>query len=171
MGFGDRTPACREYTHPRADSHSRVHASIPERTVIGLVLQVHFVKFLGTHGIEIQMPSTTTKKSNPLGVVICRGKTRFVDELLHRDQGHNPTSSELLLERSIAKESEPCATELETQDVSFLQGISRNRWRINGVPVEYAPRISSLKMPQEFQRDLERKNIKPEELTDRIILM
>ena len=31
-----------------------------------------------------------------------------MDKLYLRDPGHNPTSSELLLERCIAKESEPC---------------------------------------------------------------
>ena len=111
-GFGDRTRACRERTHPRANSNSRIFAAIPERTVIGPVRQVHIVKFLGTHGIEIQIPSTTTKERNSW-VVLYRGKNRFVDALPHRDPGHNPTSKEFLLERSIAKESEPCATESE----------------------------------------------------------
>ena len=111
-GFGDRTPACRERTHPRADLNSRIYAAIPERTVIEPVLQVHIVKFLGTHGIEIQIPSTTTKARNSW-VVLYRGKNHFVDALLHRDPGHNPTSKEFLLERSIAKESEPCAAESE----------------------------------------------------------
>ena len=47
--FWDRAPACREYTHPRADS------------ILGRpVLQVHIIQFLGTHGIEIQVPSTTS---------------------------------------------------------------------------------------------------------------
>ena len=36
-----------------------------------------------------------------------------MDELHLRDPAHNPTSSELLLERSVAKESEPCSTEME----------------------------------------------------------
>ena len=36
-----------------------------------------------------------------------------MNELHVRDPGHNPTSSELLLERSIAKESETCSTEME----------------------------------------------------------
>ena len=41
-GFGDRTPARREYTHhPRADSDSRIYASITGRTIIGPVVQVH----------------------------------------------------------------------------------------------------------------------------------
>ena len=43
--------------------------------------------------------------------MICRGKNRYVDELHFRDPGHNPTSSELLLERSIAKGIEPCSTD------------------------------------------------------------
>ena len=34
---------------------------------------------------------------------ICRGKNRFVEELPHREPGPNPTSKELLLERSIAE--------------------------------------------------------------------
>ena len=106
-GFGDRTPACREYTRPRADSDSRIYAAIPGRTFIGPVLQDHiFLQFLGTHGIKIQIPSTTTPGGNSWEV-ICRGKNRFVDELHLRDPGHNPTSGELHLERSIAKESKP----------------------------------------------------------------
>ena len=96
---------------PRADSNSRIYAAIAERTAIEPVLQVHVIKFLGTYGIEIQIPSATTKDRSSW-VVICRGKNRFVDESLHRDPRHNPTSK-LLLGRSIAKESEPCATELE----------------------------------------------------------
>ena len=45
--------------------------------------------------------------------MISRGKNRHVDELHLGDPGHNPTSSELLLERSVAKESEPCSAEME----------------------------------------------------------
>ena len=63
-------------------------------------------------GIEIQIPSTSTPDRNSW-VVICRGKNRFVEGLHARDPGHNPTSNDLLVERSIAKESEPCSTELE----------------------------------------------------------
>ena len=33
-GFGGRTPACREYTRPHADSNSRIYAAIPDRTII-----------------------------------------------------------------------------------------------------------------------------------------
>ena len=68
------------------------------------------------HGIEIQIPSATTPDRDS-GVVIRRGKNRFVDELHLRDPGHNPTSNELLLERSIAKESERCSTELEQSTI------------------------------------------------------
>ena len=111
-GFGDRTPACREYTHFRAGSDSRVCAAIPGRTVIGPVIEVHVTQVLGTVGIESQIPSTTTQ-GRTSWVVICRGKKRYVEELHFRDPGHNPTSSELLLERSIAKEGEPCSAEME----------------------------------------------------------
>ena len=58
-----------------------------------------------THGNEVQIPSTTTP-SRISWVVICQGKNRCVDELHLRDPENNPTSSELLLERSVAKESE-----------------------------------------------------------------
>ena len=45
--------------------------------------------------------------------VIFRGQNRYVDELHLIDPGHRPTTSELLCERSIAKGSEPCSTEME----------------------------------------------------------
>ena len=82
---------------PRAESDSRIYAAIPERTTIGPVLQVHIVRFLGTHGIEIPITSTTTPNRSSW-VVICRRKNRYVDELRLRDPGHNPTSNESLLE-------------------------------------------------------------------------
>ena len=70
-GFGDRTPACWDYTLPRADSDSRIYAAIPGQTIIGPVLQVYIIQFLGIKGIEIQIPSTTTKERTSWGV-ICR---------------------------------------------------------------------------------------------------
>ena len=60
-GFGDRTPACREWTLLRADSDSTIYAGIPGQTLIGAVFQVHILQFLGINGIEIQLPSLTTK--------------------------------------------------------------------------------------------------------------
>ena len=74
-GFGDQTPARRECTHPRAVSDSRIYAASPGRTIIGPVIQVHIIQFLGTHGIESQIPSTTTPNRTSW-VVICRGKNR-----------------------------------------------------------------------------------------------
>ena len=62
-GCGDRTPACREYTHPRADSDSSIFAAIPGRTIIGPPIQVHIFQFLGTHGFEVQIPSRQTQNS------------------------------------------------------------------------------------------------------------
>ena len=58
--FGDGTPACRECTDPRADSDSRLFAAFRERTIMGSVLHIHIIKFLGNYGIEIQIPSTTS---------------------------------------------------------------------------------------------------------------
>ena len=66
-GSGDRTPACREYTHPRADSGSRIYAAIPERTLVGPVLQTHIVRFLGTHGTEISNSIHDNVRSKFLG--------------------------------------------------------------------------------------------------------
>ena len=63
-------------------------------------------------GCGDRTPSTTTPDRTSW-IVICRGRNRFVDELHVRDPGHNPTSIELLLERSIANESELCSAELE----------------------------------------------------------
>ena len=61
---------------------------------------------------EIQILSATTKERNSW-VVICRGKNRYVEELYLHDPDHNPTSSELLFERPVAKESETCPAVLE----------------------------------------------------------
>ena len=111
-GFGDRTPACREYTHPREDKHFRIYVAIPERTVIGPGIQVHIRQFLGTHGIEIQVPSTTTP---------CRGKNRLVYELHFRDPGHKITFGTIY-----AKESEPCSTELEHSRIEETHATQSN---------------------------------------------
>ena len=72
-GFEDRTPACREYTLPREDQNSRIYATIPGQTIIGPVLQAHILRYLGISGLEIQIPSTTTK-NRTYWLVICRGK-------------------------------------------------------------------------------------------------
>ena len=99
-GFGDRTPACREYTGPRADSDSRIFTAVKQRTIIGPFLQVHIITCLGTYGIEIQRPSTTSPKETSREV-ICRGQNRYVEELPHLEPGPNPTSKEILREREM----------------------------------------------------------------------
>ena len=126
-----------ESTHPRAESDSRIYAAVPERTIIGPVLQVHNIQFLGTHEIEIQIPSTTTPDRNSW-VVICRGKNRFVDELHLRGPGHNPTSDELLVERPIAKENEPCSAELEQ---SRIEETHATQSKIPTNPVYYSKEV------------------------------
>ena len=80
--------------------------NIEEKTS-NLQNKVHMIQILGTHVLEIQIPCMTTPNRTSW-VVICRGRNRYVDELHVRDPGHNPTSTEFLLGRSIAKESEPC---------------------------------------------------------------
>ena len=94
-GFGDRTPACREYTLPRETSDSRIYATIPGQTTIEPVLQVHITRYLDISGIEIQILSTTGNGSKSW-VFVCRGENRHVEELHLNDPDHNTTSSELL---------------------------------------------------------------------------
>ena len=89
-GLGYRNPACREYTLPRADSDSGIYAAIPGQTIIGPVLQVLIIQFLGIMELKNQIPSTATQHRTPW-VVICRGKNRYVEEVHLRDPGHNPT--------------------------------------------------------------------------------
>ena len=105
-GFVDRTPACREYTLHREDKSSRTYATIPGQNRNGPDLKVHIIQYLGINGIEIRIPSTTTKDWTS-SVVICRGKNRYVEELHLNDPDHCPTSFELVLETSVAKEREP----------------------------------------------------------------
>ena len=116
-GVGDRTSAHGEYTFSREDPNSRIYATIPGQTTIGPVLQVHVTPCLDISGIEIQIPSTTTKdRKSGWWWVICRGINRHVEELHLNDPDHNPTSSELLehieLERCVAKEREPGSTKM-----------------------------------------------------------
>ena len=59
--------------------------------MIGPVTRVHIIQFLGTHGIDIQIPSTT-KANRTSWVVTCRGKNRHVNELDLRNPDHNHTS-------------------------------------------------------------------------------
>ena len=104
---------------------------------IGPVLQVRVVQFLGAHGIEIQIPSTTTTDRTSW-VVIHPGKNRYVDELHLRDPGHNSTSSRLLLERSFAEESEPCSTEMEQ---SRIEESHATQFEIPTNPVYYSKEV------------------------------
>ena len=67
--------------------------------------------------LECATKSSTTTQNLISCAVICRGKNRYVEELHLKGPGHNPTSSELLLERSVAKESEPCSTEIEQSSI------------------------------------------------------
>ena len=135
-GFGDRTPACREYTLPREDQNSGIYATSAGQTTIGPVLQAHIFRYLGMSGIEVQIRSTTTKNLASW-VVICRGINRHAEELHINDPDHNPTSSELLLEKSVDKDGainehrgNSCEA-VEKSDESSVQVIRRSYscWR------------------------------------------
>ena len=87
----------REQTSPRAESDSRIFAAIKQRTIVGPVLQVRIIMCLGIYGIEIQILSTISRKKTSW-VVICRGHSRYVEELPDLEPGPDPTSMELLRE-------------------------------------------------------------------------
>ena len=78
-GFGDRTPASREHTHP-PDPYSIASAAIPGRTIIGPVIQVHIMQPLGSHGLEIQILSQTNpdrkSQTNPVASPKSRTQSR-----------------------------------------------------------------------------------------------
>ena len=114
--WGGRTPACSEYTHPREHTNSIIYSAIPGNTTIGPVLQVHMVNFLDNYGIEIEILSTATPDRIPW-VIICRGKNRYVENVSLQDPWRILTSSDLLLERFIAKSNEPRYVKME----SFLK--------------------------------------------------
>ena len=98
-GFGEFTPACREYTLLWADPRSGAYAAIPGGTVIGPVVEVRIMQLLGNHGLEIEIPSPN-RPDRTLWMVTCRGKNRFADELHIPDPRHSLTISELLSEQA-----------------------------------------------------------------------
>ena len=100
-GFGDPIPECREYTLPRANPQSRAYAAILGETIIGPVIEVHVVPVFGTHGLEIEIPSPNNPKRTSW-VLICRGKSRFVDELHIPNVRHTLTIAELFSEHENA---------------------------------------------------------------------
>ena len=67
----------------------------PGGTVIGPVVAYHVVQFLGTHGIEIEIPSPN-RAERTSWVMICQGKNRYVDELHIQNPEYNLASSEFL---------------------------------------------------------------------------
>ena len=98
-GFGDRTPASREYTHPPADPYSKASAAIPGRTVIGPVIQVHIMQPLGSHGLEIQIQSQTNPDRKIPDKPSCISKIQ-------------DTISPYFRKEALQK-SEPCSSEID----------------------------------------------------------
>ena len=79
----------REYTHPRFRFRFQTVCRKSRTNYNWTSSSSSFFQFLGTHRIEIQIPSKTTPNRSSW-VVFCRGKNRYVDELHLRDPGHNP---------------------------------------------------------------------------------
>ena len=69
-------------------------------------LKVNVVLIMGTHGLEIAIPSKRDHLTTS-SVLISRGKNRLVDEV-HLNVSYIVASTELLSERSCSKETEPC---------------------------------------------------------------
>ena len=68
--------------------------------------------FLATMDLKLKFQSPNNPERTSW-VVICKGKSLFVNELHVPDPGRNLTSSELLSEQAIAKEGELCSSEME----------------------------------------------------------
>ena len=66
-GFGDRTPACREYTLPRANSASRIYATIPGQTFIGPFFKCISYNILATTELKFRF-LPRQRKREPLGL-------------------------------------------------------------------------------------------------------
>ena len=62
-----------------------------------------------------------------------KGKTRYVEELHRTDPDHNPTSSELQLERSVANETEPGSAKMEPS--SSIEETHAKQFEIQTNPV------------------------------------
>ena len=86
----------------RADSDSSIHATNLGQTIIGPVLQIRIIQYLGINGIDIQIRFTTSQERTSW-VVICRWKNRHVEELHLNDPDHTPTSSEFARVGHVAK--------------------------------------------------------------------
>ena len=70
-------------------------------------LKVNVVLTMGTHGLEIAVPSKRDHLTTSW-VLISRGKNRLVDEVTTPNVSYIVPSTELLSERSCSKETEPC---------------------------------------------------------------
>ena len=109
--------------------------------MIGPIVEVRVVQFLGNDGLEFEITSPNRPERTSL-VVMCRGKNRFVDDLHIPDPRNNPTSSELLSEQAIAKESEPCSTEMKQCIIEETRADSVNNL---SDPVSFTKGILSMK--------------------------
>ena len=92
-GWGTITPVCREYSISRYFPKAQALAAILEGIIIGPVLEVHFVKILDGHGIEVAIPSFASNDTSY--VVISRETKRFVNEI-HDHKEELRSSNELL---------------------------------------------------------------------------
>ena len=83
-------------------------------------VQVHVVQVMGTHGLEIAIPSGRDH-STTSWVLVSRGKDRFVDELRTPNVSRNVPSSESLSEQATSKENEPCVvTETRSRELEAI---------------------------------------------------
>ena len=149
MVLENRTPACRECTHPRAIQILEFMSQSQDE--LSLDQSFKFTsQFLGTHGNVIHIPSTTTPNRNSW-VVICRGKNRCVDESHLNDPDHNPTNWKDLLQE---RERKPGSTKMER---SSIEEIHAKQLKIQTNPVcDVVRRLVTRTMSQHLSPAVER---------------
>ena len=92
-----------------ADPRSGAYAAISGRTVIGPIIEVHVVQPLGNHGLELK------------NSIFVQSRKKSWVEVHIPDPRHNHNSPESLSEQAIAKEGEPCFTELEQSSIVLYE--------------------------------------------------
>ena len=133
-GWGTITLLCREYSNYRYYPKAQALAAVPEGTISGPVLEVHFVKILDRYVIEVAIPSI----ANPMDtsyVVISRETA--LNEIHDHKEGLK--SSDELLRRSdfyeggtsIIKETcaSPLSIPLPRASLYTQRTIAANDWK------------------------------------------
>ena len=101
-GWGQIAPLCREYTCSRVFTQAKPLGAIPSGTIIRPIQEVHVVKLLDEHEVEVAIPSVC--KTDVTYVVISTETERFVNDI-HTREAKTRSSRELLKNPQESKES------------------------------------------------------------------